>query len=751
MAVRMKKRIPVNGNTLPSVAEIQRASDRGELGEIPLSHEPFTEEEEATAKVVAEFYGKNQLLFHEDEDGEYQYIGRINGADMRVEDGVKLKYNYTDKGGYITLDEDKDPYYLTQIFKNLPYGILQKNRTGVGATTLEIKAERNSIIVMPTKNLAFEKATAHNCLYVGSEIEGQDYEMPSLKEYLDDENVRYKKFIVVADSLEKVIKAIGGRVFFDYFFLVDEIDTYQSDSTFRDSMENVIDYYMWFYKGHRSLVTATLKEFSNPELENEVAMEIRYTSNKKRDVKLIHTNNPNSITAEEIEKLFHSTQDKIVIAYNKVLYIRQVIENLSDECKAECAILCSGVSSQYAGSYYERGIEGRILPKRINFITCTYFTGIDIQEKFHLISVSNVDFLFTLLSPDKLTQIAGRGRKGLSSETIIYNTKKYTGSVKSSPEGYRQYLLEYAGAVRDFVNTAGKIESDYYKLTDQSFLDVRKDIESKSSIYYHKGHKIRIVRENVITGEHQIAYFNIDALYESIKLRKEIYVSPESLFNSLQESCGFRDNRIFYEDREVSNAQQQKNEHITQTFKDIDSNNLLTLIDKLRKLYDSGKLDGNELKAIRRKESRRNRVFMDQFGKLYQYVPFDKLIDDLVAMKCHKKTFRGYCNGIIFWALAEDHLFKLDLKNKFREGVAYTPAQIKKSITLLYKQHFNKEIKSERKYIQILKEFINAKKVSAHKKDYVVLSYIKEGLEDIDPLHEIGAETDLKNIVEFSG
>lgn len=53
----------------------------------------------------------------------------------------------------------------------MPHGIVNKQIPGVGATTLEINANRNSIIVLPTKALAFSKCKKHpNTLYIGSEI-----------------------------------------------------------------------------------------------------------------------------------------------------------------------------------------------------------------------------------------------------------------------------------------------------------------------------------------------------------------------------------------------------------------------------------------------------------------------------------------------------------------------------------------------------------------------------------------------------
>ena len=60
--------------------------------------------------------------------------------------------------------------YLTDTIKELPHGIINKTETGIGATTLELNSERNSIIVEPLKVTASAKAEKHNALYVGSPI-----------------------------------------------------------------------------------------------------------------------------------------------------------------------------------------------------------------------------------------------------------------------------------------------------------------------------------------------------------------------------------------------------------------------------------------------------------------------------------------------------------------------------------------------------------------------------------------------------
>ena len=76
----------------------------------------------------------------------------------------------------------------------------------------------------------------------------------------------YKKLLVVADSLGRLLGIIGKN-YKDYFLMIDEVDVLQTDNNFRPLLENVIDYYLMFPSKNRCMVTATMKEFSNPHLK----------------------------------------------------------------------------------------------------------------------------------------------------------------------------------------------------------------------------------------------------------------------------------------------------------------------------------------------------------------------------------------------------------------------------------------------------------------------------------------------------
>jgi len=188
--------------------------------------------------------------------GEEHFLQSAQNAEIKNGDLLKPSVRWVDGkiGGTVEcvditiLEEGKK---LSDIFYTTPYGVVKKNVTGIGATTLELRCERNSIIVVPTKALAYEKyktgidseTGVSRFLYVGSDMES--VRAPSdddISAYINS-SVPFKKILVVADSLYKVLRHITIA---EWFLMVDEIDIYQSDSVFRPSLENVIDYYFEF-------------------------------------------------------------------------------------------------------------------------------------------------------------------------------------------------------------------------------------------------------------------------------------------------------------------------------------------------------------------------------------------------------------------------------------------------------------------------------------------------------------------------
>ena len=215
----------------------------------------------------------------------------------KEEDRLKfnIKYKDQDRLKFIIKYDESEPYYISQHFKQLPYGLMDKSITGLGATTLEMKAKRHSIIVTPTKNLAYNKYSKdkEKYFYVGSSIGNIKTNIGpgDVEKYLKDKTIIYKKLFVVADSLVKVIGALERlQINYkdDYFILIDEIDKFVKDSDYREKLEIAFDYYKTFNKKNRAMITATVCDFSSPTMLKEEKTIFSFEQ-PKRDMQIIAT------------------------------------------------------------------------------------------------------------------------------------------------------------------------------------------------------------------------------------------------------------------------------------------------------------------------------------------------------------------------------------------------------------------------------------------------------------------------------
>lgn len=123
------------------------------------------EEDRASEKVI-----KNQIKDILDEGT----LETLNGANPEATVN-SIHKSYIETRSLANLNSEK--YRLSNFIQKLPHGIIDKKATGIGATTLEIKSQRHSIIVLPTKKLAYSKFKwAENelgkgkVLYIGSGI-----------------------------------------------------------------------------------------------------------------------------------------------------------------------------------------------------------------------------------------------------------------------------------------------------------------------------------------------------------------------------------------------------------------------------------------------------------------------------------------------------------------------------------------------------------------------------------------------------
>lgn len=339
---------------------------------------------------------------------------------------------YTINGNELIIDNSKK---LGDVIDRLPSGIIDKRATGIGATTCELTSPRNSIIVVPTRALAYSKAQSQkNSFYLGSPY-------GNIKSKINDEEIRnylssdieFKKFLVVADSLPKLIKVIGNDVYKDFFIMIDEIDSFQSEVGYRPKMELSIEYFFRFKEG--CLVSATLIDFSDPKVNALPRITIDYMVKVKKELNIFYGSRQTVKTLSELIKDYFlkrqywtacksDSNAKLLVAYNSVESIMEVIALLPIELRIKCRVLCSEKSKEKTildnNEYYDE-LTNNLLPGQINFITSPYFVGIDIDELFCPLLVNDSKVLHSFLSLEKIKQIEGRCRVELESVFVLFS------------------------------------------------------------------------------------------------------------------------------------------------------------------------------------------------------------------------------------------------------------------------------------------------------------------------------------------
>lgn len=613
----------------------------------------------------------------------------VNGALLSNEaynKGVRFINPIINEDGYaVSAIEMTFPQGLKmgEVFDRVPYGIVNKTITGLGATTLEIMSKkRNSIIVVPTKTLAYSKVKKANevngigfAMYIGSPMGDIKYNITidKVKDYISAKKINeVQKFVVVADSLPMLLNYLDKlkiNAYSEYFLMVDEIDTLQSDSSYRPRLEAVIDHYFKFDFDNRAVVSATIIPFSNPKFEKESTIKIEWEQQPRRDIKVRYTNYIEDAAINEINLLLESTSNKIIVAYNSLDGIFNIIEQL-DIDKTECGILCSDRSAEKVELYKELEVEEKSIDEngnllhRVTFLTCAYFAGIDIMDRCHLITITSKIQPYTYLSLNKITQIAGRCRNGNLSETIIYDIpeKKEYIKEKNSNE-FKQTLIDKAVSYINFLNSGLEIINKDKSLEPMrhfllSFMDYISNAKSSKVDY-----PLTIIRQNSITNAFVPAYFNIDALTEKWDLRHSLYSEESKLYNEFK-----ADHNI----EELPPFIQKKEEHIDANKENRAEVNATLRAKELTKLKNSllewKRNNGNEdafKELVRNTRKKYQDTIIKAFEMLHPYYQVEELLDVLISVANQDRKFRNIFNAALFYVLPSDETFKAKVLLKF--------------------------------------------------------------------------------------
>jgi hypothetical protein len=598
-----------------------------------------------------------------------------------------ISYDDSTPGQYKLVLENKTK--LSDVFSFLPHGVVNKTETGIGATTLEINAKRNSIIVVPTKVTASTKAFTRNQSL--EELSSDDFALP-LAMYVgsttqqfksvEDKDIRayhrelgYKKFLVVADSLKRIINTIREDVYKDYFLMIDEVDSFQIDSTFRASMSECFDYFKKFPQESKALVSATMIEFTDPALRALPRTILSYHTPTVHQINVIETNLVREATAQVLADLHNRhPHEKVLIAYNSPLQCANLALHLEREKitgQVEQVILCSSASASKVGIYYAE-LSGDKLPKPFTYITSAYFSGFDLNDDYHLVCITDGGNDIHTLSTHRLKQIAGRCRQNLLSYTVVYTTKQ-----RFEEEYEKAELLE---AAHEELNALKCFENRF-----NSNNVLRRNVDSlRKLLLSSRKAGLSFTRLN-IDGQAEIAYLKIDDKVESTRvLIQECSTVDE--FCSVLEAQGHEVtfNQISYTP-EVENLAYDKDDQENEYTRVINALKKLSSPDDLYTLLDG-----------RFKWSGTQNTGLNIAKEYRQYVDWDQLItalEDAMQSGAKKRLHNLSVKLFVSTCSPTSELIK-ELTRYFVVGQEYTPAQAYEKWKSL-NSHFQLNLKLE--------------------------------------------------------
>jgi hypothetical protein len=547
---------------------------------------------------------------------------------------------------------------LGNVIPFLPNGIIDKSETGIGATYLEASCSRNSIIVEPTRAIVVSKSKKHECLGIIGGITPEQLKEQIIT-YLEKRSGKVLKIFVVSDSVKKLISILielGIDVFNEFFYLIDEIEQYQTEASYRGKMSLAIDYYNLFKPEKRALVSATIYEFSNPLLKNESMTKYSYEKPSIRNVDLRSTNNPTLEAIAVLEKL----EGQTLIFFNSIDGIIKLIE-LGNLPKEECAVYCGDNSIDKVKEFYQPFTER---PKhKYNFYTSAFFSGVDIYGKYNVLTVVDITKMHTLLYPCKLKQIIGRTRDGVITDTIISNF---------TPHLYRSYANYIESRLDEAFKAIHLIEHNKNYPDNKWFMNIRE------AILKQEFDGILLVREDK-NGEIVPNYEEIDYKFINLWTGTDIYSTQQGLKNHLLK-CGARVNfRII--NRMFSAEQLGQLNAFREKYEEERLEAVKTVYNFIKDRENEGGFNLNTIDFMQ--------IMYESTGitkKLWKFYSDFRDVEALLESKGEEKYFSDYKIKYSFKKLSENNVFKSKIKSAFPFEVKFTTEEIAKRMNEVFSQ-----------------------------------------------------------------
>lgn len=310
-----------------------------------------------------------------------------------------------------------DKTYLSDIMEFLPSGVLlNKGITGCGGTYVELNSKRNSLILVPTIELAKNKSQ-ENFLTVYGKVTQQE-----IKNYIYSD-IKYKKIIGTYDSLSKLL---DFWEILDYFLLVDEYHVLFNSYAFRNkAILNILKTYTHFKNYCFMTATPLTEDIILDELKHLPRIDIVWSKSTPVKLDVVDV----SFTTKELLKIISRKENvNYHIFLNSIKTIKEILPKIEDY-----KVVCS---QKKVRSFEVSSTKDPV--RKFNFYTSAAFEGCDIIDPIgKTIILCDTKIATTILDISTLIrQICGRLRNSIYKDevTLILSTgrHRYAGKSKDS-------------------------------------------------------------------------------------------------------------------------------------------------------------------------------------------------------------------------------------------------------------------------------------------------------------------------------
>ena len=314
-----------------------------------------------------------------------------------------------------------DKTYLSEVLPRLPSRtLLDKGVTGCGGTYCELNSERNSIVLVPTIELAKNKNRKGFLIVYGKTSEEE------IIKYINSD-VKYKKIIGTYDSLKKLI--LASEKILSYFLLIDEYHILFNSYSFRNTaIQFVLQNYNKFEDYFFITATPLEDNIILEEIKHLPTWKITWSKAQRIKLKLINT----TFTNKELIKLLQNSEGiNYHIFLNSVKTIKDIVQKSNIE---DYKVVCSEASRTNNRTLKMGSTTDDVC--KYNFYTSTAFEGCDIYDEVgKTVILCDTNIATTILDISTLVrQICGRLRDSIYKEEVILilNTSKhrYAGTTK---------------------------------------------------------------------------------------------------------------------------------------------------------------------------------------------------------------------------------------------------------------------------------------------------------------------------------